>query len=152
VVKNCPNCFFIREVFTLLLFYLIFNNNSNSSGTPVYDRISASGQKMEGFKGRKFFAREPSGLVLPAAAGGGLKISVGVFSKISSNFNQKIPPIFRIRILGDCCLAPPKAGLGFGKEESSCSIKSIFIFVGKSKICIIMSEDFLISPNISGLL
>jgi len=32
------------------------------------------------------------------------------------DFNQKVPPIFRIRILGDCCLAPPKAGLGFGKD------------------------------------
>ena len=26
------------------------------------------------------------------------------------------PPIFRLRLLGDCCLAPPKAGLGFGKD------------------------------------
>jgi len=26
------------------------------------------------------------------------------------------PPIFRIRILGDYCLAPPEAGLGFGKD------------------------------------
>ena len=32
------------------------------------------------------------------------------------DFVQKAPPIFRIRILGDCCLAPPEAGLGFGKD------------------------------------
>ena len=27
-----------------------------------------------------------------------------------------LPPIFRIRILGDCCLAPPEAGLGFRRD------------------------------------
>jgi len=33
-------------------------------------------------------------LFLPAAAGGGqLKISVGVFPKIGSDFNQNIPPV-----------------------------------------------------------
>ena len=48
---------------------------------------------MEGLKGRKFFAREPSSLVLPAAAGGGLKISVGIFPKIGSDFVQKVPPV-----------------------------------------------------------
>ena len=26
------------------------------------------------------------------------------------------PPIFRIRILGDCCLAPPEAWLGFRQD------------------------------------
>ena len=26
------------------------------------------------------------------------------------------PPIFRLRLLGDFCLAPPEAGLGFGKD------------------------------------
>ena len=44
------------------------------------------------------------------------KFAVRIFVKKSSDFNQKAPPIFRIRILGDCCLAPPKAGLGFGKD------------------------------------
>jgi hypothetical protein len=41
------------------------------------------------------------------------KFAVRIFVKKSSDFNQKVPPIFRIRILGDCCLAPPAAGLGF---------------------------------------
>src|SRR3972149_5146077 len=44
------------------------------------------------------------------------KFAVRIFVKKSSDFNQKAPPIFRIRILGDCCLAPPEAGLGFGKD------------------------------------
>ena len=44
------------------------------------------------------------------------EFAVRIFVKKSSDFNQKAPPIFRIRILGDCCLAPPKAGLGFGKD------------------------------------
>jgi hypothetical protein len=42
-----------------------------------------------------------------------------MFVKVGSDFNQKAPPIFRIRILGPPeadCLAPPKAGLGFGKD------------------------------------
>jgi len=42
-------------------------------------------------------------------------LSVGVLFKIGSNFVQKIPPIFRIRILGDCCLA--LASLGLGKSD-----------------------------------
>jgi len=44
------------------------------------------------------------------------EFAVRIFVKKSSDFNQKAPPIFKIRILGDCCLAPPKAGLGFGKD------------------------------------
>src|SRR3990167_9194449 len=44
------------------------------------------------------------------------KFAVRIFFKKSSDFNQKAPPIFRIRILGDCCLAPPEAELGFGKD------------------------------------
>ena len=44
------------------------------------------------------------------------KINVRIFVKKSSDFNQKAPPIFKIRILGDFCLAPPEAGLGFGKD------------------------------------
>jgi len=37
---------------------------------------------MEGFKGRKFFAREPSGSILPAAAGGGQFVNSGFASWI----------------------------------------------------------------------
>jgi len=44
------------------------------------------------------------------------KFKVRIFVKKSSDFNQKVPPIFRIRILGDCCLAPPEAGLGFRQD------------------------------------
>jgi len=43
------------------------------------------------------------------------KFSVRIFVKKSSDFNQKAPPIFRIRILGDCCLA--LATLGLGRNE-----------------------------------
>ena len=44
------------------------------------------------------------------------KFAVRIFVKKSSDFNQKVPQVFRIRVLGDCCLAPPAAGLGFGKD------------------------------------
>jgi hypothetical protein len=49
-------------------------------------------------------------------AGRQLKLAVRIFVKKSSDFVQKVPPIFKIRILGDCCLAPPKAGLGFRRD------------------------------------
>jgi len=49
-------------------------------------------------------------------AGAGLKVKIGIFVKKSSDFVQKVPPIFKISIWGDCCLAPPRAGLGFGKD------------------------------------
>src|SRR3989339_1893166 len=39
-----------------------------------------------------------------------------VYRKVSRVRIPLLPPIFRIRILGDFCLAPPKAGLGFGKD------------------------------------
>jgi len=48
--------------------------------------------------------------------GGASKFAIRIFVKKSSDFNQKVPPIFKIRILGDYCLAPPKAGLGSGKD------------------------------------
>ena len=41
-----------------------------------------------------------------------LKVAVRIFVKKGSDFVQKVPPIFRIRLLGDCCLAPPLAGRG----------------------------------------
>ena len=45
-------------------------------------------------------------------AGRQLKFKVRIFVKKSSDFNQKAPPIFKIRILGDCCLALASLGLG----------------------------------------
>lgn len=39
-----------------------------------------------------------------------------VYRKVSRVRISPLPPIFRIRILGDYCLAPPEAGLGFGKD------------------------------------
>ena len=33
-------------------------------------------------------------------------------NEIGSDIFKYTPPIFRIRILGDCCLAPPEAGRG----------------------------------------
>jgi hypothetical protein len=44
------------------------------------------------------------------------KFAIRIFVKKGSDFVQKVPPIFKIRILGDCCLAPPEAGLGFSKD------------------------------------
>ena len=45
----------------------------------------------------------PRKIVYPAES----KLVFGIFVKKCSNFVQKTPPIFRIRILGDCCLSPP---------------------------------------------
>jgi len=49
--------------------------------------------KKEGVLGEGIFARPPqfSAKFLPAAAGGGLKIGIGVFSVESSNFFQQTP-------------------------------------------------------------
>src|SRR3989344_7703172 len=44
-----------------------------------------------------------------------LKLGIRIFVKKSSDFNQKAPPIFRLRLLGPPeadCLAPPLAGGG----------------------------------------
>ena len=49
-------------------------------------------------------------------AGWQLKVAVRIFVKKGSDFNQKAPPIFRILILGDYCLALATLGLGFGKD------------------------------------
>ena len=40
------------------------------------------------------------------------KFKIRIFVKIGSDFNQKAPPIFKIRILDDCCLALATLGLG----------------------------------------
>ena len=55
------------------------------------------------------------------------EFAVRIFVKKSSDFNQKAPPIFRIRILGDYCLAPPLAGRG-GKLV----VYNSAVFVGQS--------------------
>ena len=44
-------------------------------------------------------------------AGAGLKVKVRIFVKKSSDFNQKVPPIFNFRVFEGCCLAPPKAAV-----------------------------------------
>ena len=57
-------------------------------GSPA-KRAKAGGQKEKGFRGRNFCP--PAAILsefLPAAAGGGLKVSVGVFPKESPNFFQ----------------------------------------------------------------
>jgi len=47
---------------------------------------------------------------------GGVVFALPPAEPIVRNFGSDIfkytPPIFRIRILGDCCLAPPEAGRG----------------------------------------
>ena len=44
------------------------------------------------------------------------KVSVRILGEIGSDFVQKVPPIFKIRILGDCCLALASLGLGRNKD------------------------------------
>jgi len=39
-----------------------------------------------------------------------------IFIKKSSDFVQKVPPIFGIRISGDGCLAPPAAEFGLHRD------------------------------------
>jgi hypothetical protein len=60
-------------------------------------------------KCKEYFARRRA-----SASGGGAK-SGRIFVKISSDFVQKVPPVFKIRVLGDCCLA--LATLGLGRNE-----------------------------------
>jgi len=54
------------------------------------------------------------------------KINFRIFVKKSSDFVQKVPPFFKIGVLGDCCLALAEfiphrtcsgAGLGLGKSH-----------------------------------
>jgi len=54
------------------------------------------------------------------------KFAIWVFVKKGSDFVQKVPPFFKIRILGDCCLALAEciphrtcsgAGLGLGRSN-----------------------------------
>ena len=40
------------------------------------------------------------------------KINFRIFVKKSSDFVQKVPPFFKIGVLGDCCLALATLGLG----------------------------------------
>ena len=87
------------------------------------------------------------------------EFAVRIFVKKSSDFNQKAPPIFRIRILGDCCLAPPKAGLGFGKDfEGIFEIQKQFLPAqtegrfaeGKHKFEKFINQSFFLSPLAKG--
>jgi len=65
--------------------------------------------------GQKFLPPNPLPFC-PSELKSFLKFGIRIFVKKGSDFNQKAPPIFKIRFLGDCCLAPPEAGLGFGKD------------------------------------
>ena len=87
------------------------------------------------FGGRKRWA----GL---SPAGRQLKVGVRIFFKIGSDFVQRVPPIFRIRILGECCLAPPTAGLGFGKPDFHLSGQKLFLdFKNQFKIVIFAEPE-----------
>jgi hypothetical protein len=44
---------------------------------------------------------------LPAAAGGGLKVSAGIFLKIGSDFNQNIPPFGKRSVWLALCEGSP---------------------------------------------
>jgi len=65
------------------------------------------------------------------ASGGGAeqsKFKVRIFVKKSSDFVQKVPPIFKIRFLGDCCLALATLGLGFRRDfEGKFEIQKQFL-------------------------
>src|SRR3989344_2075170 len=78
-------------------------------------RKSEGGQKFLPPNPLPFCPPECQGSVLPREARQS-EFAILIFVKKSSDFNQKAPPIFRIQILGECCLAPPEAGLGFGKD------------------------------------
>ena len=72
-----------------------------------------TGEKEGALKGREFSPVRLSTLKIL------FKIKFRIFVKKSSDFNQKAPPIFRLRLLGPAerdCLAPPEAGLGSGKD------------------------------------
>ncbi len=47
-----------------------------------------------------------------------LKISVRILDEISSDFNQKVPPIYNFSVFEGCCLAPPEAGRGNYRPKS----------------------------------
>jgi len=84
----------------------LLKRNDFFIGSPAKRAMRAG--KKEGGLGEGIFAH-------PLVLGGKLNFSVWVLFKIGSNFVQKIPPIFRIRILDDCCLA--LASLGLGKNH-----------------------------------
>src|SRR3990167_5270832 len=67
---------------------------------------SEGGQKFLPPNPLPFCPPERSVSVLPREAWQS-EIAVRIFVKKSSDFNQKAPPIFRIRILGDCLLRLP---------------------------------------------
>jgi len=103
-------------------------------------------------------ARAEKFLFLPSEARQS-KFAVRIFVKKSSDFNQKAPPIFRIRILGDFCLAPPKAGLGFRRDfEGIFEIQKQFLPAqtevrfaeGKHKFENFINQSFFLSPKAKG--
>jgi hypothetical protein len=46
-------------------------------------------------------------------AGAGLKVKIWIFVKKSSDFVQKVPPIYNFSVFEGCCLALATLGLGF---------------------------------------
>ena len=84
------------------------------------------------------------------------KVAVRIFVKKSSDFNQKAPPLLKIRILGDFCLAPPEAGLGFHQNfEGIFEIQKQFLPAqtevrfaeGKHKFEKFINQSFFLSPS-----
>jgi hypothetical protein len=71
---------------------------------PLFEKIFRGRAQVQ--KCKEYFARQRA-----LASGGGAK-SGRVFVKIGSDFVQKVPPFFKIRVLGDCCLALASLGLG----------------------------------------
>jgi len=82
-------------------YFLAFRN-------PIFEYKKGERAKNGGVLGEEIFCPRANRVFLPAA-GGGLKISVGIFLKIGSDFNQNPPPIYKRRVFR---LAPPLAGLG----------------------------------------
>ena len=94
-------------------------------GSPA-KRAWRAGKKKRGSGGNEFLPARPfwvvGGCASPSATHKS-EFSVGVLFKISSDFVQKVPPFFRIRIFSDCCLA--LATLGLGKNEDFIGIFEI---------------------------
>jgi len=79
------------------------NRNPRQKNSPAQARAGREGKGVWG-KG------------IPAPPERFLEIGVGIFLKIGSDFNQKIPPVWSFRVFWTFRLAPASPGLGFLNE------------------------------------
>ena len=92
-------------------------------------------------------------------AGRQSEVSIRILGEISSDFVQKVPPIFKIRILDDCCLA--LASLGLGRNQDFIRIfeiqkqflpaqTKVRFAEGKHKFEKFINQSFFLSPSAKG--